>query len=1126
VRGQLPIGSVLAGYRIVGLIGDGAGGAVYLAEHEGGGEPVALKVLADELARDDRFRQRFLRESTIAAGLRHPHVVPILDFGEADGGLYLAMRRVEGADLRALLARDGPLAPEEALGIVAQVGEALDEAHAGGLVHRDVTPANILVDRDGTAYLGDFGLAKHASSPSSLTGEQSFVGTIAYVAPEQIKGERVDGRADVYALTCVLYEALTGRPPFERESELAVLFAHLHEQAPRASDVRPELPPGLDRVLRTGTAKDPKDRYASCAELIAAARGTLAGERGPRAPLRVRTVALAAVVLAAAAAGIMLASDGGDEPAAPAAPVPRLAVGGDGLALVNPRTRTVAARVRLPGVPSDVVFDRRSAWALLGDQQQVAQIDVKRHTVTRTVKLPFPAGGIAIGGGAVFVTERDGAPGVARISTRTGRVTARWTVETRGVRSSEPSGIAAGAGSVWLARGAEVVRVDAGSGRVRHRFPLTLTATLLQFAAGDLWAASSENGRVEKIDPATDRIVARVTLHGWLSAMAVAGGSVWVTAVPDDVVFRLNVDDASVQGQTRGAGGAESLASAPGAIFVAGSRERALARLEPASGRRAAIALTGSPQLVRQHDGLLWVAAAAQPALPAAAPGPQVRVAVAAGDVQIDPAFGLDPTAAQLHYATCLKLVNYPDAAGAAGQRLVPEAAAALPTRSADGRTYSFRIRDGLRFSPPSGAPVTAAAFKRAIERTIAPAVGSDSQGVAVLSDVVGAEAYNRGRARAVRGIVAQGSKLSITLRAPAGDLASRLALPIFCAVPTGTPAPGHTTGPIASAGPYYVHAEAAGQLVLDRNPNYRGARPRRPARIVYLTGVPPAKAVALADGGQADVVPWDFDLNSPTAPGGALARSAMAGRYNAAAAPGVDLLAFNTRRPLFRDVRLRRAVNYALDRPALAGIFGEAVSGRYVPPAVPGAGRSAVYPLSGPDLARARALAGRGPARPARLYFCGDPANLRIARTVRANLRPIGLRVVIVQSLGCLSGPDPKARTADLLLVTRSTQVLDPEPFLRAATGDSRTFGRVGLPTTWSDRAYRRRLADAALLSGDARLAALRRIEDDMLRRAAPYAAYGSFTSGEYLSARSACRVIQGAYGIVDLAALCARKR
>ena len=179
---------------------------------------------------------------------------------------------------------------------------------------------------------------------------------------------------------------------------------------------------------------------------------------------------------------------------------------------------------------------------------------------------------------------------------------------------------------------------------------------------------------------------------------------------------------------------------------------------------------------------------------------------------------------------------------------------------------------------------------------------------------------------------------------------------------------------------------------------------------------------------------------------------------------------------------------------------------------------------MSGPDLVRARALAGHGPARTARLYFCGDPANLRLAGTVRANLRPIGIHVVIVQSLGCLSGPDPKAKTADLVLATRATQVLDPEPFLQAAIGNHRTFGAARSPTTWTDRVYRNRLAAAALLTGNARLAALRKIEDDMSRKAAPYAAFGSFSSGEYLSARSSCRVIQGAYGVIDLAALCVR--
>src|SRR3954452_9671131 len=270
---QLPVGAVVAGYRIVSLLGEGSTGAVYLAERDG--ERVALKVLAPEFARDERFRRRFMRESEIAAGLSHDHVVPILDFGEAGGELYLAMRHIGGSDLRALLTREGALEPDRALPLLAQVASALDEAHARGLVHRDVKPANILVDGE-RAYLADFGLAKHASSASSLTGERSFVGTIAYVAPEQVKGEKVDGRAGQYSLRCVLPEALVGTPPFERESELAVVYALLHELPQRASDLRPELPDSLDRVLRKAMAKEPRQRYGSCGELIAAARKALA----------------------------------------------------------------------------------------------------------------------------------------------------------------------------------------------------------------------------------------------------------------------------------------------------------------------------------------------------------------------------------------------------------------------------------------------------------------------------------------------------------------------------------------------------------------------------------------------------------------------------------------------------------------------------------------------------------------------------------------------------------------------------------------------------------------------------------------------------------------------------------
>ena len=276
MRGHPPVGSTVAGYRLLSMVGEGATGAVYLAERDGTDERVALKLLDPELAKNERFRRRLLRESTIAAGLRHEHVVPILDFGETEeDGLYLAMRYVPGSDLRELLAREGPLEPGRAVGLVAQVGDALDEAHRRGLVHRDVKPANVLVEptEDGEhAFLGDFGLVKHASSVSSLTGEHAFVGTIAYVSPEQIKGEALDGRADVYSLGCVLHECLTGSAPFDKESELAVVYAHLHERPSRASDLRAGLPEALDDVIAKATAKDPADRYETSAQLIGAAR--------------------------------------------------------------------------------------------------------------------------------------------------------------------------------------------------------------------------------------------------------------------------------------------------------------------------------------------------------------------------------------------------------------------------------------------------------------------------------------------------------------------------------------------------------------------------------------------------------------------------------------------------------------------------------------------------------------------------------------------------------------------------------------------------------------------------------------------------------------------------------------
>src|SRR6266568_4000132 len=281
MQSDVTTGTVVGGFRVVSLIGEGAMGRVYLAEDVQSQRRVALKVLVPDLARDERFRQRFLRESRLAGILDHPHVVRTLAAGEADGVLFLAMGYIEGADLRELLRREGKLEPERALDLLGQVADGLDAAHALGRDHRDVKPANILVatgEGGEHAYACDFGLARHVSSVRSLTGERALVGTVDYVPPEQIEGGRVDSRADVYSLACVLFECLAGVRPFDRESELSVIFAHLNAPPPLLTDVRPHLPEAFDAVFAKGLAKSPEDRYATCREVAEAGRAALRGQ--------------------------------------------------------------------------------------------------------------------------------------------------------------------------------------------------------------------------------------------------------------------------------------------------------------------------------------------------------------------------------------------------------------------------------------------------------------------------------------------------------------------------------------------------------------------------------------------------------------------------------------------------------------------------------------------------------------------------------------------------------------------------------------------------------------------------------------------------------------------------------
>jgi serine/threonine-protein kinase len=267
------IGTEIAGFRIESVLGRGGMSVVYLAEQVRLRRKVALKVLVNQLVEiDDSFRERFLQESHLAAHLEHPNVIPIYDAGEAEGCLYIAMRYIEGRDLGQTLERDGPLSLGRTIFILEQVASALDAAHEHGLVHRDVKPGNILlVGNSDRIYLTDFGVAKPTTS-AGLTRTGVFIGTPDYSAPEQIEGAAIDGRTDVYSLGAVLYACLTATAPYARDTEVAVLQAHLLEPPPKLSEARRDLPRALDGVIATAMAKDKDSRYATCGQMLEAAR--------------------------------------------------------------------------------------------------------------------------------------------------------------------------------------------------------------------------------------------------------------------------------------------------------------------------------------------------------------------------------------------------------------------------------------------------------------------------------------------------------------------------------------------------------------------------------------------------------------------------------------------------------------------------------------------------------------------------------------------------------------------------------------------------------------------------------------------------------------------------------------
>jgi ABC-type branched-subunit amino acid transport system substrate-binding protein/DNA-binding beta-propeller fold protein YncE len=606
-------GTTFAGYRVDSLVGRGGMGVVYRATDLSLERPVALKLVAPELAEDERFRARFLREPRLAASLDHPNVIPIYEAGEHEGQLYLAMRFVEGSDLKTVLERDGSLEPEQALNVLGQVAGALDAAHRRALVHRDVKPANVLLGDEGHVYLTDFGITKQLGGESTDTGR--MVGTLDYLAPEQIRGDPVDGRTDVYALGCLLYECLSGAPPFRRATEAETLWAHMQEEPPR---LKPHA--ALDPVLRKALAKDREDRFKTCAELIEVAAPAL-GLEAPRrtlAPAKLRRrgrrlLAAGLFLLAAVVALAIVALTGGDDSGTE--PL------GNGVAAIDPADGDVTSFTESRTPPGNVAVGEGAVWILNNEERTVSRIDPETKEVSKTFDTPGVPSELAAGDGALWIGNAAGGDwsnattSVSRLDPDTGRVT--QTVRLRGDEGVYPVAgaprIAVGAGAVWAANpDGSVSRIDPESGRIVATIGAGRDAWTIAAGREGVWfLADDDDPAVQRIDPRTNRVTQTIPIAAsGLQGVAVGAGSVWAAAPDDGLLWRIEPGPRPITRSIDVGKGASLLAFGDGAAWAGNYVDGAVSRIDPRTNTVSSRTSIGTPQALAAGAGAAWVSVA------------------------------------------------------------------------------------------------------------------------------------------------------------------------------------------------------------------------------------------------------------------------------------------------------------------------------------------------------------------------------------------------------------------------------------------------------------------------------------------------------------------------------------
>jgi len=797
-----------------------------------------------------------------------------------------------------------------------------------------------------------------------------------------------------------------------------------------------------------------------------------------------------------------------------------------GVAIVDAASGNLVAQIPWNEMKSPVAAFKGdgSFWVFSLDGPSLVGVDPNNGRILGRISPPFGgdiAGWLLVDGRSIWFTGKR----LARVDIARRSETDRYSL-TSDSQDDGLNELARGAGSLWVTRGqaGELLRVDPASGRVQHRFHDLPHDYIVAYGDGAVWVSNAHG--VDRIDPETNTIAATAPVAGSQDAnLAIGGGYAWASNETKGTVYKIDQSGQIVSTYQTG-DGARDLSFADGTLWVANEDVGTVTGIDAA---------TGAERTFRFGHPLLSVAALHGKLLVEVNQGPtyEDRIDALKGKVarvivpiyqfdHPDPAIGRNPFIFMAERATCAPLLGYPDAPPPAGQHLVPEVAAGMPALSGDRRTYTFTVRKGFRFAPPSNAAVDAQTFRYSIERALSPQLGPLAPGIGVLGDLEGVRAFRAGRAGHVAGIRVNGDHISFSLTKPSRDFLERLALPYFCPVPLDTPAVdggvGLYTGPApAGAGPYtFWGAVFNGEYaILKRNPNYGGSRPQRVDWIAFREGIDTEKAVGRVGSGRFDAIEQSDPLLAP--------RGVVALRFGAGLQPGhaayrafpqplTAYLALNAQQPPFSDPSLRRAVAAALDRSTLATFWNQTPTDRLLPPAVRG---SRTAHAAAPEPERAHRLAGARRITVRMAVQSGDSRARQFADLLRTQLATLGIEVQPVPVADVAAAlRDPAARI-QLAALQTDLDYPDPASFLTQMLG-------TDVPATWLPTSVRSTVARLARVNGAARDRSAVAVAARLAVRDVPVVAYGTPTIGAVLGPRLGCQTWNGVDPGLDLAALC----